>query len=287
MKQGGCTAAATRPLGRATPLPGTKVRKARVVTKGGSHATLHTSRGKWYSLFGTEQWQDKTENRKGQLGPRRLERSGRARMLSLLLEETPPQSKRKNTIIRDRANTFGGQGGKEFTSKSQCDETMSTFEYCKFDEDWEEEKVDYFLGWWLGRTRVTAVLSPVVALARQTGGYWGKRRGTSFFKYICKKEENMFGNTFWVERRGKSFSLDPSSSNSCMSVYIREILVCLYVNNSTIPIQDHVRPHILLLERGGHQLSFGDDNDKYKYTHKDKYKDNDRRKLSSPFQLQE
>ena len=112
MKQGGCTAAATRPLGRATPLPGTKVRKARVVTKGGSHATLHTSRGKWYSLFGTEQWQDRSENRKGQLGPRRLERPGRARMLSLLLEETPPQSKRENTIIWDRANTFGGREGR-------------------------------------------------------------------------------------------------------------------------------------------------------------------------------
>ena len=219
MKQGGCTAAATRPLGRATPLPGTKVRKARVVTKGGSHATLHTSRGKWYSLFGTEQWQDKTENRKGQLGPRRLERSGRARMLSLLLEETPPQSKRENTIIWDRANTFGGQGGKEFTSKSQCDETMSTFEHCKFDEDWEKEKVDYFLGWWLGRTRVTAVLSPVVALARQTGGYWGKRRGTSFFKYICKKEENTFRKIcFEIHFEWRGEALDPSSSNSCMSV---------------------------------------------------------------------
>ena len=112
--------------------------------------------------------------------------------------------------------------------------------------------MDYFLGWWLGRTRVTAVLSPVVALARQTGGYWGKRRGTSFFKYICKKEENTFRKIcFEIHFEGRGEALDPPL----------QILVCLYANNSTIIIQDHVRPHMLLLERGGHQLSFGDDND--------------------------
>ena len=168
---------------------------------------------------------------------------------------------------------LGGQGGKEFTSKSQCDETMSTFEYRKFDDNWEKEKVDYFLGWWLGRTRVTAVLSPVVALARQTGGYWGKRRGTSFFKYICKKEENMFWNTFWVERRGKAFH----------STRPLQILVHMSVRqqfNNSNPRSCQTSHNIVGKRRTSAIIR------RWQWQWQ-RHKDNDRRKLSSPFPLQE